>query len=308
MKKIGVVGGGHVGATTAQRLAEKELCEEVVLIDILEGVPMGKALDQWQSAPVELFDTRITGANDYAAAEGAEMFIVTAGKPRTPGMSRDDLVSANVNIVKSVSEQIKKVAPDSIVIVVSNPLDVMCYVAKEVTGFPKERVVGMAGILDTARFRAFLADAADVSVEDIQAMVLGGHGDSMVPLISYTNVSGIPITKFVGAEDLEAIVKRTRGGGGEIVKLLGTGSAYYAPSAGAVQMADAIIKNKKRILPCSSWLEGEYGMKDLFVGVPCKLGENGVEKIIEVDLSADEKAALVKSGEAVKEVMDIVKL
>jgi malate dehydrogenase len=308
MKKIGVVGGGHVGATTAQRLAEKELCEEVVLIDILEGVPMGKALDQWQSAPVELFDTRITGANDYAAAEGAEMFIVTAGKPRTPGMSRDDLVSANVNIVKSVSEQIKKVAPDSIVIVVSNPLDVMCYVAKEVTGFPKERVVGMAGILDTARFRAFLADAADVSVEDIQAMVLGGHGDSMVPLISYTNVSGIPITKFVGAEDLEAIVKRTRGGGGEIVKLLGTGSAYYAPSAGAVQMADAIIKNKKRILPCSSWLEGEYGMKDLFVGVPCKLGENGVEKIIEVDLSADEQAALVKSGEAVKEVMDIVKL
>jgi len=308
MKKIGVVGGGHVGATTAQRLAEKELCEEVVLIDILEGVPMGKALDQWQSAPVELFDTRITGANDYAAAEGAEMFIVTAGKPRTPGMSRDDLVSANVNIVKSVSEQIKKVAPDSIVIVVSNPLDVMCYVAKEVTGFPKERVVGMAGILDTARFRAFLADAADVSVEDIQAMVLGGHGDSMVPLISYTNVSGIPITKFVGAEDLEAIVKRTRGGGGEIVKLLGTGSAYYAPSAGAVQMADAIIKNKKRILPCSSWLEGEYGMKDLFVGVPCKLGENGVEKIIEVDLSTDEQAALVKSGEAVKEVMDIVNL
>jgi malate dehydrogenase len=308
MKKIGVVGGGHVGATTAQRLAEKELCEEVVLIDILEGVPMGKALDQWQSAPVELFDTRITGANDYAAAEGAEMFIVTAGKPRTPGMSRDDLVSANVNIVKSVSEQIKKVAPDSIVIVVSNPLDVMCYVAKEVTGFPKERVVGMAGILDTARFRAFLADAADVSVEDIQAMVLGGHGDSMVPLISYTNVSGIPITKFVGAEDLEAIVKRTRGGGGEIVKLLGTGSAYYAPSAGAVQMADSIIKNKKRILPCSSWLEGEYGMKDLFVGVPCKLGENGVEKIIEVDLSADEQAALVKSGDAVKEVMDIVKL
>ncbi len=308
MKKIGVVGGGHVGATTAQRVAEKELCEEVILIDILEGVPMGKALDQWQSAPVELYDTRIIGANDYGPAEGAEMFIVTAGKPRTPGMSRDDLVSANVDIVKSVSEQIKKVAPDSMVIVVSNPLDVMCYVAKEVTGFPKERVVGMAGILDTARFRAFLADAADVSVEDIQAMVLGGHGDSMVPLISYTNVSGIPITKFVGAEDLEAIVKRTRGGGGEIVKLLGTGSAYYAPSAGAVQMADAIIKNKKRVLPCSAWLEGEYGMSDLYVGVPCKLGENGIEEIIQVDLDADEQAALEKSGAAVKEVMDIVKL
>ncbi len=308
MKKIGVVGGGHVGATTAQRVAEKELCEEVVLIDILEGVPMGKALDQWQSAPVELYDTRIIGANDYGPAEGAEMFIVTAGKPRTPGMSRDDLVSANVGIVKSVSEQIKKVAPDAIVIVVSNPLDVMCYVAKEVTGFPKERVVGMAGILDTARFRAFLADAADCSVEDIQAMVLGGHGDSMVPLISYTTVSGIPITQLVGGEELEAIVKRTRGGGGEIVKLLGTGSAYYAPSAGAVQMADAIIKNKKRILPCSAWLEGEYGMSGLYVGVPCKLGENGVEKVIEVELSADEKAALEKSGAAVKEVMDIVKL
>lgn len=308
MKKIGVVGGGHVGATTAQRVAEKELCEEVILIDILEGVPMGKALDQWQSAPVELYDTRIIGSNDYGPAEGAEMFIVTAGKPRTPGMSRDDLVSANVDIVKSVSEQIKAVSPDAMVIVVSNPLDVMCYVAKEVTGFPKERVVGMAGILDTARFRAFLADAADVSVEDIQAMVLGGHGDSMVPLISYTNVSGIPITKFVGAEDLEAIVKRTRGGGGEIVKLLGTGSAYYAPSAGAVQMADAIIKNKKRILPCSAWLEGEYGMSGLYVGVPCKLGKDGVEEIVQVDLDADEQAALEKSGAAVKEVMDIVKL
>jgi malate dehydrogenase len=308
MKKIAVVGGGHVGATTAQRLAEKELAEQVVLIDILDGVPMGKALDQWQSAPVEGYDTRIIGANDYAAAKGAEMFIVTAGKPRTPGMSRDDLVNANVDIVKAVSKQIKKVAPKAIVIVVSNPLDVMCYVAKEVTGFPKERVFGMAGVLDTARFRAFLADAADCSVEDIQAMVLGGHGDSMVPLISYTSVSGIPITQLVDKETLDAIVNRTRGGGGEIVKLLKTGSAYYAPSAGAVQMAESIIKNKKRILPCSAWLEGEYGMSGVYVGVPCKLGENGVEKIIEVKLSAAEKAALKKSGEAVKEVMDIVKL
>jgi malate dehydrogenase len=308
MKKIAVVGGGHVGATTAQRLAEKELAEQVVLIDILDGVPMGKALDQWQSAPVEGYDTRIIGANDYAAAKGAEMFIVTAGKPRTPGMSRDDLVNANVDIVKAVSKQIKKVAPKAIVIVVSNPLDVMCYVAKEVTGFPKERVFGMAGVLDTARFRAFLADAADCSVEDIQAMVLGGHGDSMVPLISYTSVSGIPITQLVDKETLDAIVTRTRGGGGEIVKLLKTGSAYYAPSAGAVQMAESIIKNKKRILPCSAWLEGEYGMSGVYVGVPCKLGENGVEKIIEVKLSAAEKAALKKSGEAVKEVMDIVKL
>lgn len=308
MKKIGVVGGGHVGATTAQRLAEKELCEEVVLIDILEGVPMGKALDQWQSAPVEGYDTRIIGANDYSAAKGAEMFIVTAGKPRTPGMSRDDLVNANVEIVKAVSKQIKKVAPKAIVIVVSNPLDVMCYVAKEVTGFPKERVFGMAGVLDTARFRAFLADAADCSVEDIQAMVLGGHGDSMVPLISYTSVSGIPITQLVDKKTLDAIVARTRGGGGEIVKLLKTGSAYYAPSAGAVQMAESIIKNKKRILPCSAWLEGEYGMNGLYVGVPCKLGENGIEKVVEVKLTAAEKSALKKSGEAVKEVMDIVKL
>jgi malate dehydrogenase len=308
MKKIGVVGGGHVGATTAQRLAEKELCEEVVLIDILEGIPMGKALDQWQSAPVEGYDTRIVGANDYAAAKGAEMFIVTAGKPRTPGMSRDDLVNANVDIVKAVCKQIKKVAPKSMVIVVSNPLDVMCYVAKEVTGFPKNRVFGMAGVLDTARFRAFLADAADCSVEDIQAMVLGGHGDSMVPLISYTSVSGIPITQLVDKKTLDAIVKRTRGGGGEIVKLLKTGSAYYAPSAGAVQMAESIVKNKKRILPCSAWLEGEYGMNGLYVGVPCKLGENGVEQVVEVKLTAAEKAALKKSGEAVKEVMDIVKL
>jgi malate dehydrogenase len=308
MKKIGVVGGGHVGASTAQRLAEKELAEQVILIDILEGIPMGKALDQWQSAPVEGYDTRVIGANDYSPAAGAEMFIVTAGKPRTPGMSRDDLVTANVDIVKAVSQQIKKVAPDSIVIVVSNPLDVMCYVAKEVTGFPKNRVFGMAGVLDTARFRAFLADAADCSVEDIQAMVLGGHGDSMVPLISYTTVSGIPITQLVDSATLDAIVARTRGGGGEIVKLLKTGSAYYAPSAGAVQMAESIVKNKKRILPCSAWLEGEYGMSGIYVGVPCKLGENGVEKIIEVELTADEKAALEKSGEAVKEVMDIVKL
>jgi malate dehydrogenase len=308
MKKIAVVGGGHVGATTAQRLAEKELAEQVVLIDILDGVPMGKALDQWQSAPVEGYDTRIVGANDYGAAKGAEMFIVTAGKPRTPGMSRDDLVNANVDIVKAVCKQIKKVAPKAIVIVVSNPLDVMCYVAKEVTGFPKERVIGMAGVLDTARFRAFLADAADVSVEDIQAMVLGGHGDSMVPLISYTSVSGIPITQLVDAKTLDAIVARTRAGGGEIVKLLKTGSAYYAPSAGAVQMAESIIKNKKRILPCSAWLEGEYGLNGIYVGVPCKLGENGIEQIVEVKLTAAEKAALKKSGAAVKEVMDIVKL
>jgi malate dehydrogenase len=308
MKKIAVVGAGHVGATTAQRVAEKELAQQVILIDILEGIPMGKALDQWQSAPVEGFDSRVIGANDYGPAAGAELFIVTAGVARKPGMSRDDLVNTNVDIVKSVGQEIKKAAPDSMIIVVSNPLDVMCYVAKEVTGFPRERVVGMAGILDTARFRAFLADEIDGSVEDIQAMVLGGHGDSMVPLVSYTTVSGIPITHFVKAERLEAIVDRTRGGGGEIVKYLKTGSAYYAPSAGAVQMAEAIVKNKKRILPCSAYLEGEYGMKGIYLGVPCKLGENGMEGIIELDLGADEAAALKKSGDAVRSTQEIVKL
>ena len=308
MKKIAVIGAGHVGATTAQRVAEKELAQQVVLIDILEGIPMGKALDQWQSAPVEMFDSRVIGANDYSPAEGAEMFIVTAGVARKPGMSRDDLVNTNVKIVQSVSQEIKKCSPDAIVIVVSNPLDVMCYVTKEVTGFPRERVVGMAGILDTARFRAFLADEVDGSVEDIQAMVLGGHGDSMVPLVSYTTVSGIPITHFVKPDRLEDIVQRTRGGGGEIVKYLKTGSAYYAPSAGAVQMAEAIIKNKKRILPCSAYLEGEYGMEGIYLGVPCKLGENGMEAVIEVDLSAAEAEALKKSGDAVRSTQDIVKL
>ena len=308
MKKIAVIGAGHVGATTAQRVAEKELAQQVVLIDILEGIPMGKALDQWQSAPVEMFDSRVIGANDYSSAEGAEMFIVTAGVARKPGMSRDDLVNTNVKIVQSVSQEIKKCSPDAIVIVVSNPLDVMCYVTKEVTGFPRERVVGMAGILDTARFRAFLADEVDGSVEDIQAMVLGGHGDSMVPLVSYTTVSGIPITHFVKPDRLEEIVQRTRGGGGEIVKYLKTGSAYYAPSAGAVQMAEAIIKNKKRILPCSAYLEGEYGMEGIYLGVPCKLGENGMEAVIEVDLSAAEAEALKKSGDAVRSTQDIVKL
>jgi len=308
MQKIAVIGAGHVGETTAQRVAEKELAREVVLIDILEGIPMGKALDQWQSGPVEGFDTRVIGANDYGAAKGAEMFIVTAGVARKPGMSRDDLVNTNVEIVKSVSQEIKKCSPKAIVVVVSNPLDVMCYVTKEVTGFPRERVFGMAGVLDTARFRTFLSEAAGVSVQDIQAMVLGGHGDSMVPLISTTNVSGIPITKFIDKEKLDAIVQRTRMGGGEIVKYLKTGSAYYAPSAGAVQMAEAIVRDKKRVLPCSVWLQGEYGLKDLYLGVPCKLGAGGMEGVIEVDLSKAEKDALKASADSVKSVLDIVKL
>jgi malate dehydrogenase len=306
MNKITVVGAGHVGATTAQRLAEKELAREVVLIDIIEGTPQGKGLDQWQSGPVEGFDTRIVGANDYGAAAGSELFVVTAGIPRKPGMSRDDLVKTNADIVKAVGKEIKKVAPKAFVIVVSNPLDVMCYVAKQVTGFPRERVLGMAGILDTARYRTFLSEAIGISVEDIQAMVLGGHGDTMVPLISYTTVSGIPVTQFIDGEKLEAIVTRTRGGGGEIVKHLKTGSAYYAPSAGAVQMVEAIVKDKKRLLPCSAWLTGEFGLKDVYVGVPCVLGAGGLEKIVELELTADEKAALVKSADSVRSTMGVV--
>lgn len=308
MNKITVVGAGHVGATTAQRVAEKELAREVVLIDVVEGIPQGKGLDQWESAPVEGFDTRITGANDYGPAKDSELFIVTAGIARKPGMSRDDLLKTNVNIVKSVSEEIKKVSPNSIIIVVSNPLDVMAWVAKETTGFPRERVIGMAGVLDTARYRSFLAEAIDVSVEDIQAMVLGGHGDTMVPLISYTTVSGIPITQLIEQDKLDAIVERTRKGGAEIVGYLKTGSAYYAPSSAAVQMAEAIVKDKKRILPCAAWLEGEYGMEGFYLGVPCKLGASGLEKIVEVELNDDEKKALESSAQHVRETMSAVTL
>jgi len=303
MDKITVVGAGNVGATAAQRLAEKELAREIVLIDIAEGIPQGKGLDQWESAPIEGFDSRVIGTNTYEEAAGSGIFIVTAGIARKPGMSRDDLLNTNAKIVREVSQNIARVAPESIIIMVSNPLDVMSYVAMQATGFPRERVLGMAGVLDTASYRSFLALEANVSVEDIQAMVLGGHGDTMVPLISTTTVSGIPIRKFISDDRLEAIVQRTRTGGAEIVGLLKTGSAYYAPSAAAVQMAEAIVKDKKRILPCAAWLQGEYGLSDLFLGVPCKLGRGGLEEIIEVDLSTDEKAALQKSAEAVFEPM-----
>lgn len=306
MDKISVVGAGNVGATAAQRVAEKELAREVVLIDIVDGVPQGKGLDQWESAPIEGFDSRIIGTNTYEEAAGSGIFIVTAGIARKPGMSRDDLLNTNANIVRDVCQNIARVAPDSIIIVVSNPLDVMCHVAKEASGFPRERVLGMAGVLDTARYRSFLALELDVSVEDIQAMVLGGHGDTMVPLVSYTTVSGIPITQLLAADRIEAIVQRARTGGAEIVQFLKTGSAYYAPSAAAVQMAEAIVKDKKRILPCSAWLEGEYGMSGLFLGVPCKLGRNGLEQVIEVELTAEEKAALEKSAEAVREPMRVL--
>ena len=303
---VAVVGAGNVGATAAQRLAEKNLARTVVMIDVVEGVPQGKALDQWQSGPVEGFDTRVIGTNSYEAAEGAELFVVTAGIARKPGMSRDDLVKTNAGIVRSVARDIARVAPKAIVVVVSNPLDVMCYVAMRATGFPRERVIGMAGVLDTARYRMFLAEAAGVSVEDIQAMVLGGHGDTMVPLISYTTVSGIPISQLIDPSALKAIVDRTRNGGAEIVAHLKTGSAYYAPSAAAVQMVEAIALDKKRILPCSAWLQGEFGLRDVFCGVPCKLGRNGLEKILEITLTEVERAELHKSAEAVRSTQVVV--
>jgi malate dehydrogenase len=302
LNQITVVGAGNVGATAAQRLAEKNLARTVLMVDVAEGIPQGKALDQWQSGPVEGYDTRVVGANDYAQAAGSEVFVVTAGIARKPGMSRDDLVKTNAGIVQSVSKEIARVAPQSIIIVVSNPLDVMCYVAMKASGFPRERVLGMAGVLDTARYRMFLAEAMDVSVEDIQAMVLGGHGDTMVPLISYTVVSGIPVTQLLAKDRLDAIVTRTRNGGAEIVAHLKTGSAYYAPSAAAVQMVEAIALDKKRILPCAAWLTGEYGLTGMFCGVPCKLGRNGLEQIIEVALTEGETRDLHASAEAVRSI------
>jgi malate dehydrogenase len=295
-----------VGATTAQRIAEKSLARTVVMVDVVEGIPQGKGLDQWESAPVEGFDTRVIGANDYAPTANSDIVVITAGIARKPGMSRDDLLNTNAGIVKSVAEQVRATSPNAIVIVVSNPLDVMCYVAKQVTGFPRERVIGMAGVLDTARYRAFLAEALDVSVRDIQAMVLGGHGDTMVPLISYTTVSGIPVTQLMPREQLDAIVQRAREGGAEIVKYLKTGSAYYAPSSGAVEMVEAIVLDRKRILPCAAWLDGEYGMSGLFLGVPCKLGRGGLEKVLEIELTADERSALERSAQAVREPMSVL--
>jgi malate dehydrogenase len=303
VNKITVVGAGNVGATAAQRIAEKELARHVVMVDVAEGVPQGKGLDQYQSAPIEGFDSLVIGSNGYDESAGSDIVVITAGIPRKPGMSRDDLVNTNAGIMKAVCTQVKQTSPNAIVIVVSNPLDVMCYVAKEVTGFPRERVIGMAGVLDTARYCAFLAMAMDVSVKDIRAMVLGGHGDTMVPLVSYTSVSGIPVTQLLDKPTLDAIVQRTRDGGAEIVKYLKTGSAYYAPSAGAVQMVEAIVNDQKRILPCAAWLTGEYGMSGLYLGVPCKLGRKGLEKVIEVELTPDERAALEKSAQAVRDPM-----
>ncbi len=305
--KITVVGAGNVGATAAQGIARRELAKQVVMVDVAEGIPQGKGLEQWESAPIEGFDTRVIGTNGYEETAGSDVVVITAGIARKPGMSREDLLNTNAGIVRQVSEKIRETSPDAIVVMVSNPLDVMAYVCKETTGFPRERVIGMAGVLDTARYRSFIAMELDVSVEDIQALVLGGHGDTMVPLASYTTVSGIPLTQLLARERIDALVERTRHGGAEIVSLLKTGSAYYAPAAATVQMVEAIVRDKKRILPCSAWLEGEYGPDGLFLGVPCKLGRRGLEGIIEVELTGEEREQLYRSAQAVKETMALLK-
>ena len=302
-KKVTVVGAGNVGATAAQRLAEKELCD-VVLVDIVEGVPQGKALDLTEAAPIEKHDAHLTGTNGYEETAGSDIVIITAGIPRKPGMSRDDLISTNAGIIKSVTAQIVKYSPNAILIIVSNPLDAMCHVAYEASGFPKNRVMGMAGVLDSARFRAFIAMELDVSVENTHAFVLGGHGDTMVPLPRYSTVAGIPITELIPAERIAELVDRTANGGAEIVSLLKTGSAYYAPASAAVEMAESILKDKKKVLPCAALLQGEYGIDDLYIGVPVKLGKDGIEQVIEITLTEDEKAALMKSAAAVQGLKD----
>jgi malate dehydrogenase len=298
--KITVIGAGNVGATTACKLVEKDLANELVILDIVEGIPQGKALDLWESAPIEGFDTRCVGTNSYEETADSDIVVVTAGLPRKPGMSRDDLLDANAKIVKNVAENIKKQSPEAIVIVVSNPLDVMTYAALKVTGFSPERVFGMAGILDTARFRSFIALELEVSVRDISAMVLGGHGDSMVPLQRYTTVAGVPLAEIMDQETIDRLIQRTRDGGAEIVKYLKTGSAYYAPAAAVAEMVESVIKNKNRVLPCACYLTGQYGLEDVYIGVPARLGSQGVVKIVELELTAEEKAALHESAQDVK--------
>lgn len=303
--KITVVGAGNVGATCADVIAHKELANEIVLLDIKKGIAEGKSLDMWQTAPINLYDSRIIGStDDYAPTAGSDVVIITSGLPRKPGMSRDDLISVNAGIVNMVTENIMKHSPDTILIIVSNPLDVMTYVAYLKSQLPSNKVMGMAGILDTARYRAFLAEALNVSPKDIQGMLLGGHGDTMVPLPRYTNVSGIPVTELIDSAKLDAIIERTKKGGGELVNLMGT-SAWYAPGAAAAQMAEAIVRDQKRVFPVCAWLDGEYGLKDIYLGVPVILGKNGIERIIELDLNADEKKLLTDSAKAVKEVMDV---
>jgi len=298
--KITVIGAGNVGATAAQRIAEKELANEVVLVDVVEGLPQGKGLDMYESAPIEGFDSKVIGTNSYDQTANSDVVLITAGIARKPGMSRDDLQATNANIVKTVTEQAVAKSPRAIIIVVSNPLDVMTYVAKKVSGFERHRVMGMAGVLDSARFRTFIAMELNVSVEDVSAFVLGGHGDSMVPLPRYSTVAGIPLPDLMDKPTIDRLVKRTRDGGIEIVNFLKTGSAYYAPSAAAVEMIESIVKDKKRILPCAAWLEGEYGLKDVYCGVPIKIGRNGMEEIIQIKLTAEEQEGLNKSAADVK--------
>jgi len=303
--KITVIGAGNVGATCANVIAEKELANEVILIDIKEGFAEGKALDMWQTAPINLYDSRIVGyTNDYSKTTNSEVVVITSGLPRKPGMSRDDLIATNAGIVKSVTENVIAHSPNAIIIVVSNPLDVMTYVSYLTAKIDPRRVFGMAGILDTARYRAFLAEALNVSPKDIQAVLMGGHGDTMVPLPRYTTVSGIPVTELIDKDKLDAIIDRTKKGGGELVNLMGT-SAWYAPGAAAAQMVEAIMRDQKRIFPCCALLNGEYGLKDIYLGVPVKLGKNGIEEIIELKLNAEEMTLLHESAKAVKEVMDV---
>ncbi len=305
-KKITVVGAGFVGSTCAHWAASKEL-GDVVLVDINEGSAKGKALDLFEASPVEGFDSRVIGTSDYKDTAGSDIVIITAGLPRKPGMSRDDLLASNAKIMKSVCEGIRENAPNSTVIVVSNPLDAMAMVAKETLGFPKERIIGMAGILDSARFRSFIAEETGISVKDIQAFVLGGHGDTMVPMPRHCSLGGVPLTEMLSQEKIDALVERTRKGGAEIVGLLKTGSAYYAPSASAVEMAEAILKDQNRILPCAAFLEGEYGIEGMFIGVPCQLGKNGLEKVIELKLNDEEKAGLENSRKHVEELLTALK-
>ncbi|MCY3758599.1 MAG: malate dehydrogenase [Acidobacteria bacterium] len=306
-RKVTIVGSGNVGATAAHWIVDKELAD-VVLIDIIEGVPQGKALDLLQSGPVEGFDSHLVGSNDYRDSADSDIVVITAGLPRKPGMSRDDLLMKNYEIVKGVTEQVVRYSPGCILIVVSNPLDAMVQTAYRVSGFPKNRVIGMAGILDSARFRTFIAQELSVSVENVHAFVLGGHGDTMVPMPRYSTVAGIPITELLPQERIDALVDRTANGGAEIVGLLKTGSAYYAPSAAVTEMVEAIFKDKRKILPCAAFLEGEYGVDGLFVGVPVKLGRNGIEEIVQIDLRPEEDAALKKSAAAVKELVEIIKV